>query len=221
MPLSMISTWLDFRLFCWKLFGEFSFQTSRCICSRSNTLSATSWDWLVRLTWNKQEGHLLDTGLVMWPWTLTAASIWPWIVQGQISTSANPMAVPHLSLVWLMWNKREKINWILHRLCDLALWLHSWPWIHGDTLRYEQNIHFSANILKWFIRKIMYIHSNATHNYSPCGPADSKTVLVQEITVMQICSSEFIRNSLWNFVYQKELSRSNSRWKIYCLRIHF
>ena len=36
------------------------------------------------------------------------------------------IAVSGELFVWLMWNKKNQINRILHQLCDLAVWLYPW-----------------------------------------------------------------------------------------------
>ena len=36
------------------------------------------------------------------------------------------IAVSGESFVWLMWNLKNQINWILHQLCDLAVWWYPW-----------------------------------------------------------------------------------------------
>ena len=51
-------------------FDKFSLKILDVFFSRSNTVLAISQEWLVRLMWNENEVHGMDTGYNMWPWHL-------------------------------------------------------------------------------------------------------------------------------------------------------
>ena len=92
---------------CWKLlFWQIFFKNFGCVFSRSNTILATSEEWLVRLTWNENEMHWLDTGYNMWPSPLTSLMT----LTLNVSRSNFEIALSRELLVWLMWNEKE-VNW--------------------------------------------------------------------------------------------------------------
>ena len=60
-----------------------------------------SQDWLVRLMWNEEEVHWLDTGYNMWPWPLTSLMS----LTLDVSRSNFEIALSQELLVWLIWNE--------------------------------------------------------------------------------------------------------------------
>ena len=73
LPLSWLLLGQILEKFCWKLlFWQIFLKNFGCIFSRSNTILPISPEWLVRLMWNENEVHWLDTGYNMWPWPLAS-----------------------------------------------------------------------------------------------------------------------------------------------------
>ena len=121
----MVITWWDLWGILFKTFflGNFLRKFRTCF-SRSNTLLDISQEWLVRLMWNKNGVHRLDSGWTMWPWPLTSTMT----LTFDLSRSNFKIAV---SGEWLSdWceTKRKQISYILGWLYGLALWPQPRPW---------------------------------------------------------------------------------------------
>ena len=84
------------------ILANFPLKIRMCF-SRSNTILAISQEWLVRLMWNKEEVHRLDTGYNIWPWPLTSLMT----LTLDVSRWNFGITLSQEWLVWLMWNENE------------------------------------------------------------------------------------------------------------------